>query len=71
MRKLLLAFAMWLALSGLAMAAVNINTATKEELTSLKGVGEKRAQDIIDYRTKNGNLNRWMIWKKFRVSVPV
>jgi competence protein ComEA len=56
MRKLLLAFAMWLALSGLAMAAVNINTATKEELTSLKGVGEKRAQDIIDYRTKNGNF---------------
>ena len=39
MLKLLLAFAMWLALSGLAMAAVNINTATKEELTSLKGVG--------------------------------
>jgi competence protein ComEA len=56
MRKLLLVFAMWLALSGLAMAAVNINTATKEELTSLKGVGEKRAQDIIDYRTKNGNF---------------
>ena len=56
MRKILLAFAMWLALSGLAMAAVNINTATKEELTSLKGVGDKRAQDIIDYRTKNGNF---------------
>jgi competence protein ComEA len=56
MRKLFLAFAMWFALSGLGMAAVNINTATKEELTSLKGVGEKRAQDIIDYRTKNGNF---------------
>ena len=56
MRKILLAFAMCFALSGLAMAAVNINTATKEELTSLKGVGEKRAQDSIDYRTKNGNF---------------
>ncbi|MCE3243311.1 MAG: competence protein ComEA helix-hairpin-helix repeat protein [Deltaproteobacteria bacterium] len=56
MGKLLLAFAMWFALSGLAMAAVNINTATKEELTSIKGIGEKRAQDIIDYRTKNGNF---------------
>ena len=43
MRKLLLAFAMWFALSGLAIAAVNINTATKEELTSIKGIGEKRA----------------------------
>jgi competence protein ComEA len=56
MQKILLAFAMWFALSGAAMAAVNINTATKEELTSLKGVGDKRAQDIIDYRTKNGNF---------------
>ena len=56
MRKMLLALAMWFALSGLAMAAVNINTATKEELTSIKGIGEKRAQDIIDYRTKNGNF---------------
>ena len=56
MGKLLLAFAMWFALSGVAMAAVNINTATKEELTSIKGIGEKRAQDIIDYRTKNGNF---------------
>ena len=56
MRKLFSALAMCFALSGLAMAAVNINTATKEELTSLKGVGDKRAQDIIDYRTKNGNF---------------
>ena len=56
MQKILLAFVMWFALSGAAMAAVNINTATKEELTSIKGIGEKRAQDIIDYRTKNGNF---------------
>jgi competence protein ComEA len=56
MKKFLLALTMWFALSGLALAAVNINTATKEELTSLKGIGDKRAQDIIDYRTKNGNF---------------
>lgn len=54
MKKLLLAWVIWLAIYGIAIAAVNINTATKEELTSLKGIGEKRAQDIIDYRTKNG-----------------
>lgn len=54
MKRLLLAFAMWFAMSGVALAVVNINTATKEELTSLKGVGEKRAQEIINYRTKNG-----------------
>lgn len=54
MKKLLLVLALWFAIYGVAIAAVNINTATKEELTSLKGIGEKRAQDIIDYRTKNG-----------------
>src|SRR5574342_798126 len=56
MKKLTLALVICFALSGFASAAVNINTATKEELTSLKGVGEKRAQEIIDYRKKNGNF---------------
>jgi len=54
MKRLLLAVLMWFAVSGVAQAVVNINTATKEELTTLKGVGEKRAQEIINYRTKNG-----------------
>jgi competence protein ComEA len=54
MKSFLLALLMWFAISGVAIAAVNINTATKEELTTLKGIGDKRAQDIIDYRTKNG-----------------
>ena len=56
MKKFLLALAIWFAFSGAALAVVNINTATKEELTSLKGVGDKRAQEIIDYRKKNGNF---------------
>jgi len=54
MKRLFLVLVMLVAFSGVAVAAVNINTATKEELTSINGVGEKRAQDIIDYRTKNG-----------------
>lgn len=36
---------------------VNINTASAEELaTLLKGVGEKRAQDIVEYRKVNGEF---------------
>ena len=33
---------------------VNINTASIEELTTLNGIGESRAKDIIEYRTNNG-----------------
>lgn len=33
---------------------VNINTSTKEVLTSLSGIGEAKAQNIIDYRKENG-----------------
>ena len=40
--------------AGLALAQVNINTATREELDSLKGIGEARASAIIKYREENG-----------------
>jgi len=35
---------------------VNINKASKDELKTLKGIGDTRAQDIIDYRKKNGDF---------------
>jgi competence protein ComEA len=54
MKKLVALFAALFAYIGLAFAAVNINTATKEQLESLNGVGPVKAQAIIDYRTKNG-----------------
>lgn len=37
---------------------VDINTAAKEELLTLPGVGESRAQSIISYREKNGGFSR-------------
>lgn len=39
-------------------AKVNLNTATKEELMTLTGVGQSRAEDIIRYREKNGGFAR-------------
>src|ERR1044071_10479737 len=56
MKNWILALVAFFVLAGSALAAGNINTATKEELTSLKGVGDKRAQEIIDYRKKNGDF---------------
>ncbi len=36
---------------------ININTATKEELVTLNGIGDSKAEAIIEYRKKNGNFN--------------
>lgn len=46
---LLLAFA-----AQVAVAAVNLNTATKEELIAVTGIGPARAQAILDYRAQHG-----------------
>ncbi|WP_323814648.1 helix-hairpin-helix domain-containing protein [Cellvibrio sp. NN19] len=35
---------------------ININTADVQELTKLKGVGEKKAEAIVAWRKENGNF---------------
>jgi len=53
-KKLLFVILAWVLSAAAALAAVNVNTATKEQLDALKGIGPTKAQAIIDYRTKNG-----------------
>lgn len=37
---------------------VNINTATKEKLITLPGIGDSMAEKIIEYRTQNGKFEK-------------
>jgi len=40
--------------SSFAFAAVDLNSATIDELESVKGIGAKKAQAIVEYRQANG-----------------
>lgn len=37
---------------------ININTATKDELMTLSGIGQSKALAIIEYREKNGDFTK-------------
>jgi len=40
----------------LLVASIDINKASKSELMQIKGIGEKKAQSIVDYRKKHGKF---------------
>ena len=48
--------ALALCATGLSLAAVNINTASAEELKALPGVGPSKAAAIVAYREQNGRF---------------
>lgn len=60
MIKTLLAVVLYF-LTGIAFAAVNINTASQAELEALQGIGPAKAKAIIEHREK---LPLLMTWKK-------
>lgn len=57
MLKLLPALALALFIQP-ALAALDLNTATKDELVALQGIGPAKAQAILDYRTQHGGFQR-------------
>ena len=56
LRNLAVAMLFCLPLTLFAGQAVDINTANKETLMSLSGIGESFAERIIEYREQNGGF---------------
>lgn len=52
----ILAFAFAVQSTAMASDPINVNTATVKELVSLKGIGKKLAERIVQYRQKNGTF---------------
>ncbi len=54
MMKSILVAALFALSSGFAWATVNLNTASKDDLVALPGIGPVKAQAILDYRAAHG-----------------
>lgn len=42
--------------AALIVEKIDINTASSEQLAAIKGLGNKKAQAIVDYRQEHGNF---------------
>ncbi len=85
MKKLLLVMLSMLIFAIPAWATIDLNTATMAQLESVKGIGPKKAQNIIDYRKKTpfksvddlarvrlfGPKTMDKVRKEFRVGLPL
>lgn len=56
MKKIITVLMSALVFSAPAWAVVDLNTASQAELETVKGIGPKKAQAIIEFRKKNGNF---------------
>lgn len=54
MKKICVVLSFLLLFATAAFAKVNINTASVQELTSLPGIGQAKAEAIVKYREANG-----------------
>ncbi|NPA66220.1 MAG: helix-hairpin-helix domain-containing protein [Epsilonproteobacteria bacterium] len=52
--------------SSILFSAVDINTATFDELVSLKGIGKKKAKRILKYRKKHKCFKDFKEFKKVK-----
>ncbi|MEJ2034546.1 MAG: ComEA family DNA-binding protein [Deltaproteobacteria bacterium] len=58
MKKLISALFLVFLWVAVAVAAVNINTASKQDLETLPGIGPAKAEAIIKYREENGPFHQ-------------
>lgn len=56
MKKYFLSLILFLVMTVTAFAGVNINTAGVEELQTLPGIGQSKAEAIVKHRQENGNF---------------
>ncbi|MDY6821945.1 MAG: helix-hairpin-helix domain-containing protein [Deferribacterota bacterium] len=55
--KLLYIFLIFIFIITVALAKINLNSATKEQLMSLDGIGKVKAEAIIEYRNRYGKIH--------------